>query len=340
MVDTKYSELIAQYLSEDITVENKEKLMTWVEASQANKAYFDDLSEVWNLSDKYDELELDLDIGAAWNKLDSSIIEQTDELSKPTPKTVKIVQFRKKWWSVAAAIALLISVGGYWWSNMNANVLDGVVVATNAQEKIEHLLPDGSQVWLNSNSELSYEKDFNERIVHLTGEAFFEVVKEDGATFQIISGKATTTVLGTSFNVRAYPEEDKIEVAVETGVVELQESEKASNKVKLVAGNSGHFNKQNSRTAIDQVENKNAQAWRTKSLKFDDEPLSSVEITLERYFGVDIEIANDKILNCPFTVTEQVNPKLEPLLDALAFATDLEITKEKSGYRIDGVGCD
>ena len=60
---------------------------------------------------------------------------------------------------------------------------------------------------------------------------------------KIISGKATTTVLGTSFNVRAYPDEEKIEVAVETGVVELQESEKVTNKVKLVAGNSGYFNK-------------------------------------------------------------------------------------------------
>ena len=74
-------------------------------------------------------------------------------------------------------------------------------------------------------------------------------------------------------------------------------------------------------------------------MKFENEALSSVLVALERYFGTDIEVTNKAVLNCNWK-WEYPNPKLDVILNTIAFPLELEISKEATGYRIDGVGCD
>ena len=335
MVETKYSELIAQYLSKDITMRNKEKLMAWVKENSANKAYFDELTEIWNHAEHY-EAPLAVNADMAWDKLEDLIDEEAKIVEIPN-KTTRVVSFRKKWWSVAAAIALLVSVGLYWWNSGTASSAL-VIVQTENQEQQEHLLPDGSQVWLNGNSKLTYDKAFNTRIVQLEGEAFFDVIKKDGALFEIVSGEAKTIVLGTSFNVRAYPEENRIEVTVETGVVELQESEKATNKINIAAGKSGYYDKQTEQTKIKEEKVINAPAWKTKELVFDEVQMESIITALERYFDINIEVENKAILNCNLN-GKYPNPNLEDMINIMSYALDLKVEHKDSMYYISGTGC-
>ena len=340
MVDTKYSELIAQYLSKDITVRDKEKLMAWVDDNPTNKAYFDEMQEVWDVSDVYEE-DFVVDTNVAWDKLDKILSVEEGPKLMPEKDQAKIVPFRKKWWSMAAAIALLISVGGYLWFNQEGDIAGNTkVVATGADELNEIVLPDGSKVWLNEDSKLTYHPDFVERNVELEGEAFFDIVKKEGATFKIFSGEATTTVLGTSFNVRAYPDEDRIEVTVETGVVKLEESDRPSNKVELPAGKSGYYDNKTNQAKVNESKNVNAQSWRTKTLDLGNANMKEVALDLERYFDVEIKVENPEILKCNWTNTNALkNPKLEDIFEALNFATGLEIEFKDSIYYIKGVGC-
>lgn len=338
MVNTRYSELIAQYLANDIGVKNRKDLMEWVQESPSNKAYFEEMVEIWTLSDQYED-DTAFDTSAAWDKLDSKLPQV---LAQTTIEKGggKIIRFRKKQWAVAATIALILSVGGYWFSNNYIGSTDLIVLETGLNEQLEQRLPDGSRIILNENSSISYEKDFEERLVSLKGEAFFDITKQNGATFKIVSGNTTTTVLGTSFNVRAYPDESKVEVTVESGVVELQESSEAQDKVQLKAGDTGFYDVNLKQTGISKELDDNAHAWRTKALVFNDIKVEAILHAMERYFNIEVEVENDQILNCKWSADYQ-NPNLQNIWDAFAYALDLEVQTEEQNkkYRVTGVGC-
>ncbi len=337
MKDPKYSELIAQYLSKDITVREQEQLMDWVNDSPVNKAFFDEMVEIWSLSERYEE-PIAIDTDFAWQKIEEKLGDNVIDINAPKERG-KVVGFRKVWWKVAAAIILLLSAGGYWWS-VSTSITDTalVLIETKANEQKSHTLPDGSQIWLNESSSLSYEEEFEERILDLRGEAFFDVVKKDGQSFTIISGEARTTVLGTSFNVRAYPGESRIEVTVETGIVELEPTKTAAAKIRIEAGQSGFYDKPQERVELSEDPIINAQSWKTKKLSFKDDRMETVITAMERYFAVDIEVENDAILQCTFT-GEFPDPKIEDLMENIIYILGLEFEQVDSTYYLSGAGC-
>ncbi|KFF02669.1 FecR family protein [Flavobacterium reichenbachii] len=132
-------------------------------------------------------------------------------------------------WTAAACVLFLFSITGYHFYN-NVNSDNAVITSTATFNKDIRLLtlPDGTRVWLNQNSEIHYPSNFqeNERTVTLKGEAFFEVKRDTSRPFIISSGTIKTTVLGTSFNVKAYDDKQP-EVNVRTGKVKVETAENA-----------------------------------------------------------------------------------------------------------------
>ena len=110
-------------------------------------------------------------------------------------------------WIAAACIAFLLSVAGYqslYYTSFSSS--KNIVSTKTFPQDIRLLrLPDGSRIWVNQNTEIEYPKQFasNERVISLKGEAFFEVARDTSRPFIITSGEIRTTVLGTSFNVKA-----------------------------------------------------------------------------------------------------------------------------------------
>jgi transmembrane sensor len=138
-----------------------------------------------------------------------------------TPKraVTKVVQL---WHTIAAAAVVLFVIGlALFYNKATVNPVHQVLVSSKPGQHLQISLPDGSKVWLSPATQISYPDHFStaQREVKLIGEAFFEVVHDTKHPFIISSGKLKTVVLGTSFNVRAYPKASSAEVTVISGKV-------------------------------------------------------------------------------------------------------------------------
>jgi transmembrane sensor len=336
-----YIESIGKYLSGNINPAEEAALMQWVRAAEANKKFFDEMVQLWNLSEDYVEPVFEADIQTAWHSLEQKIghLEQGDKPS--AGGNISRLGFFKRSWRYAAAILLLIGVSYWAFNGGNDQEASNQLVeeVTGQGEQRQLMLPDSSTVVLNENSSLAYATDFEERKVMLSGEAFFEVTKRAGKKFTIYTNETATTVLGTSFNVRAYPEEAKVEVTVSTGKVALSKKAKAEasteveGQLELEAGQSGVYDKSEGELDIAVVPNANA--WKTKELSFDNIQLAYLAESLERYFDVKITFEDDQLMNCRY-LGRFPNPTLEEVITALEFTMDLKIEEKSGQYLITG----
>jgi len=161
-------------------------------------------------------------------------------------------------------------------------------------------LPDGTLVSLNSDSKISYPKKFSgkTREVKLEGEAFFQVKPNKNMPFIIQVGNAQVKVLGTSFNVNAYPMAKQIEVIVETGRVQfMNQSPEIQDASELILnpGDKGTLDCSDHLMLKTSNQDPNFMAWKTRNFIFTATPLSEVVKELEKVYKVEINIANPEL---------------------------------------------
>lgn len=202
-------------------------------------------------------------------------------------------------------------------------------------QKLTVYLPDGSKVKLNSESRISYPKPFdkNERIVLLNGEAFFEVISDVNRPFRVISGAIETRVLGTSFNVSAYPSDDRIEVAVVTGKVSVEKvSKQESNADRSHTGTEmivlspleqAIYYQQSDQTVVSGYNPKETLAWNEGALYFNNASMEEFVTELERWYGVEI-IVEREIPIKKGIVGEFRNQSLEEILMGMHVASEFQ----------------
>jgi len=332
----KHSELIAKFLAGESSLSEKEALFAWTSASSENRQFFEETEKVWKMANDPGTSLFEADMDAAWLKIDGHTTKGTEEVSRKEGKVVKLKR-RSFNWRAAAAI-LLLAVAGLWWVSQGEKAPKMVEIKTLPNEKQEINLPDGSHVWLNENSTLAYAEDFAERKINLEGEAYFEVEHIESRPFEITSEDATTTVLGTSFNVRAYPDEDKVEVTVETGKVALAVTNEVAKPVYLPAGTSGVVLKEEHRAEMEETKINNAISWKTQQLAFDETLIKDVITTLERFFGTHIRVSNEMIYECTFNSTFD-HPDLNQVLDVISASIGVHIQKNNGDYLLVGEGC-
>ncbi len=194
--------------------------------------------------------------------------------------------FVKRSLAIAASIAALVvlCVGGYTYlSSVSPQQILYAEETTTFGERKTILLPDGSTVNLNACSTLKYPTEFveNNRTIHLEGEAFFKVVKNDKQPFVVNTHKFDVTVLGTEFDVKAYREDEILSVSVASGKVQVDMPESMT---RLTAYEQLIIN---SRTSEYQkmVDQQSVAIWRTGSLRFHKTPIKEVVKELERAYN-------------------------------------------------------
>jgi ferric-dicitrate binding protein FerR (iron transport regulator) len=231
----------------------------------------------------------------------------------------------------------------YWMSGIAASVLmaflvftknsgnpakDGIAkntVSTKRGSKSNIQLPDGTQVWLNADSKITYNEKFQGAIreVYLNGEAFFDVVRDESRPFIIHANAIDVKVLGTSFNVRAYANEKNTETSLIHGSVEitlrcspdkkiiLKPSEKLivqNEEVTLVGGKAKPIDHSKqplltlSRVNFEKKDSSVIETlWVKNKLAFDGEAFEDIALKIERWFDVKVNISGDKLRKTPFT---------------------------------------
>ncbi len=271
-------------------------------------------------------------VDAGWAKLQVRM-----QAAKAEDSTRLRVAARRRWLSVAAAI-LLIAVAGVFLLQPEDNQL---VVQTEAAEQQKITLEDGSIIVLNENSKLTYPKNFNkseQRSVILAGEAYFSVQSDATKPFVITTAQTEIAVLGTEFNVRAYPRENLTEVEVEEGRVQFSVLQ-SDQSVILKAGEKGIFDAGKNELSRKKPSQLNAQAWRTHRLNFVKTPLTEVFQALERYYKVKIEVTTPSIKNCEYT-SDFENSQLSEVVESLSLGLGLNLKKSTpKHYIFSGEGC-
>ncbi|UPZ14481.1 FecR family protein [Flavobacterium humidisoli] len=265
-------------------------------------------------------------------------IEQREELSQQTSKIKKLKA--QRYWISGAAAAILVGIFSVWFFRTeltaNDNVVtynelvqendEGLVEQTNNTEKSQTItLSDGSSVLLQPNSKLSYPKIFtgNKRKVYLSGEGFFEISKNPKKPFFVYANEIVTRVVGTSFRIKAYPDQQNVEVLVRTGKVKVRSNDLVRNnenkEIVLLPNQALRFARKelvfNKITNItqDPILVSSIRNIEQLSFEFTDIPVAQILETIEQAYLVDIDFPHDKLKDCRLTTSLSDQPLAEKL---------------------------
>ena len=321
-------QIIAKVLAEDASVRERAALDNWLSLNKRNQDEFLAIKNSWH--------ETKTKIIVSQNEIDRAFNKVISHQQNPETITVSNKSHQWGWnYKIAAAVSLLIIAGWLIYgisdfsseipqvAETNVNILEKVV---NKGQKLKIHLPDGSIVWLNSESKLTYPDRFNDsmREVNLTGEAFFEVVRNENKPFIVKTGDLQTKVLGTSFNVKSY--EGKINVALVSGKVSVSDIDSGSNHL-LNPGEAIQYNVENQEFTPGKFNLKKVAGWKDGILYFDNASYNEVIETLERWYGVDIITENFQ--NRPWKYSGEFrNEYLDIVLESISYSKGFD-------YKID-----
>lgn len=249
-------------------------------------------------------------------------------------------------WRIAASIAILIATGvGLYVTRLSTPEVKYLTEATRRGEQRTISLPDGSVVRLNAESSITFPEQFTRsdvRNVTLKGEGYFDVVHNEAQPFVIRSDDLLTTVLGTSFNIRAYPEDKTIAVTVATGKVKIEAANNGQpqgDSQQLIPGEQGVYDKLSANIARAQVELEKYVAWKEGTIVLEGASLEEATAILGRWYNVEFVLKNPRLKSCMIDGKFK-NDKLENILENLRFLMGIEYRIEPGNQIIiDGVSC-
>lgn len=206
--------------------------------------------------------------------------------------------------------------------------------ATNRSESKFILLEDSTQVWLNAASSLDFPDQFDrkKREVYLSGEAFFDVKHAETIPFIIHTGAVSTTVLGTAFNIKAYPGQKSIIISVSRGKVKVKRHD--GWETILTKGQQIRLNENGEEAIEKNIATESIAGWQQGNIAYDDEPLGDIISDMERMYNVTIHM-NDKGLGYQHISTSfKREIGVEQALQVLCKLTDTQLSKKDGEYII------
>lgn len=204
-----------------------------------------------------------------------------------------------RWFQAAAILLVSLTAGLMLFLLPKRNSREAVTYAyfkTPNGARKSFALPDGSTVVLNSGSAIRVPSNFGHqsREIDLTGEAFFEIKHNAEKPFTIHSGKLLITDLGTAFNVKAYPEDGKVQVAVESGEVKVEKNNPNGRPVLFAGSVKGNhqftYDKLSDHYSVNDIQPGDMLGWRQNKLRFDNATFNEIARTLERWYNVKINL--------------------------------------------------
>jgi transmembrane sensor len=217
------------------------------------------------------------------------------------------------------------------------------IVVSTIEYKEETILPDNTSVYLNNNTQLAFSKKLKKkkiRKVKLSGEAFFNVEPNANKPFVIYTHDVKIEVIGTSFNVRSYPDE-ATEVTVKSGVVkvtQLNKVEDVNEPVVLKKGDKVAIDTINFANAAQVNDNPNYLSWKTESYAFDSVSINKVMETLQRGFDTTIVVKNPDFNDC-MLVAKFDSLYLNEIFWILQRTYNISVKRSNDTIYIDGKGC-
>lgn len=313
--------IIQKYLQGKTTEEENIQLKEWLEQSPENKKRLFAEKDIW---DTY---------GYHSNRKQYEVAPELEILKRriPAGKTISLIDLMK----IAAVLLVTFGLG---WSTQYISLTGSQQIAEVTMQEVfvpkgqvnQIFLADGTRIWINSETKLTFPSVFGEkeRNVKLNGEAFFEVAKDRKRPFRVELNGQQIEVLGTSFNVRAYENSNKIETTLSTGQIRLQTGDQT---VILKPGEQSLFNKAEGQVVVSKVNPVTFCSWKDGRFEFQNEDLIEVFKIVERWYDVEITVDAAYFNGMHFSGAIKRNKDARHFLDLLNLSVPIryEIVADK-----------
>ena len=292
-----HTEHIIAYLEGKLSIEERIAFDQQMQSSLDFKKEVDDIRFIWETTAEL-KLHKQINTQQNWKKISKQIA--TDKYKK------KVLSFIR---TAAAVLLIPVLIATYTlydtlkeWNNIPVEQVE-LSSAYGLISKVT--LPDGSEVWLNSGSSISYPKRFtnNKRNVQLTGEAYFKVTSDKSNRFDVVTSNGLqVSAYGTEFNVKAYEDENKIEATLAKGHVEVSEIGQPISRT-LHPGEQVIYYKNTSRMEVDKVNLAVETSWKDGKMIFRRANMNEIVERLARHFNVDIKLEGEELYDYKYSAT-------------------------------------
>lgn len=309
MNDKYYTKLLEKYLSDKASPQEKEELQSYLISNKRIDSFFEK-----SLLDAHPEMD----------KQDSKRLLQNirKEIGcKNHKQTIQEKNKRILQWAAILILPIISALSVFYVSQNNSANFHPIMITAQKGEKAEAVLPDGTKVWINSESTICYDNSFNKktRTVYLEGEAYFEVYTNKNTPFIVQTKLMDVQALGTSFNVRSYGVDSFIYIVLLEGQVKIS----ASDQEQILKMNQrAIFDKSTNRLTVDAVDASNFIEWKKGNIYFNNETFSQIAQTLSRIHNVDIEFASEELSLIRFSGTLG-NSGIKNSLDILSLTSPM-----------------
>ncbi len=375
----RIQELFRKYIEGKLSDEEAENLFFLIHDRELEDAAFDEQYRLWErVSGQNMQLHPEETFGRIREKLKitdeklirDDLILKGLEFTEGRSRKNRVYAFFK-YAAVFFIAAFLFGAVYYLTGTGKNNEITYNEITVPYGSKIKIVLEDSSVVWMNSGSVLIYPNDFSEtgREVHLEGEAYFNIHKVNHKPFYVRTDDLNIKVLGTQFNVKAYPDEDIVETSVVFGSIQIEKNKEniapgiKKEKIHLGARQKAVYSKNSQSLMLEKVEyltdqplnsireanlvnvdknNKDVNnlqdvgietAWKDNQLIFRNERFESLSKKLERWYNVEIRITDDEIKDYRFTGSIE-NETVEQAMDAFRIASSLDYTIDRKTIEI------
>lgn len=308
--------LLLHILTNEASDEEKEKFYGLLENNQKEEELFFELKSLW-LRTSMDEttVNLDKDFDDLWQKIKEE-------------KQIHTLTFARRMLKYAAVFLFVLGIGGvvgYYISQQNFEYPEtGFQKYTAMRGSVSVVeFSDGTKVWLNSESELLYREDHkgNQRLAQLSGEAYFEVTHRDDCPLIVEVGDILVRDLGTTFNIKAYPEDNYIETSLVEGKADIL-TQTGKTIVELEPGESAMYHSTEKRMELRSITDNVLSAWREGKFVIRDQRLEDIFKELSRWYGIEFQFENNELRDYRFTGNIKKTTSALHVLKMLKATTD------------------
>ena len=237
------------------------------------------------------------------NSKEPDINENTELLSVPSGNRRRISAYFREFIKIAAIVA--ITLFGSWYYFLHINKKDRRVatqtISVPAGQRLNTILPDGTDVWLNAKTTIKYPVSFNEkeRLISLDGQAYFNVAKNKDIPFFVKTRDGVVQALGTKFDVMAYSDSRSFETVLMEGKVKVRAACDSLQSIILTPNNKAYL--KNGKLETVYVEDFSAYEWKDGLISFKNEPFAQIMKSFEKVYDIKIVIENSRVGNLIYT---------------------------------------
>ena len=311
-------ELIARSITEELSLQEKEHLDTWLTEDNANQKSYQTFQSLSFILKAYEPGKYK---GQIFHEIEGRI--KTKQRIRRSLITIT---------SIAAAAILFVSTAivsfHFGKSKSNAQMVE-IFTPKGVRSKVS--LPDGSSIFLNANSRVIYPASFSgeTREIEFEGEGFFTIAKDKTHPFIVKTETVKVRVVGTRFDLKSYKNDDLVETTLEEGSVKICNIAQSNQQVyELKPGRQAVFDKRTSLFRFNKVEPEQISAWQQGNYYFKSKTFEEIAHILERGFDVSIDIKSESLKKEIFTGDFVRNENIEQILTIIQKNTDIRFKKE------------